>query len=238
MIKAIMFDLYNTLITYSPSREDMHVKALESLGIRADKKKVALGLKAGDEYFYRENAGIPVKDRGDEERKKIFFSYELEVFKVLNIEPEPERIKGVLGFLKNVEYRMALFDDVLPALDAIKAEGYKTAIVSNIDSDIRPMCRDLGISTFIDLVLTSKETGLCKPDAAIFHQAAASLQVTPGECVYVGDQYQIDVLGAGNAGMTGVLLDRDGTYDAAGIHGHLVSSMHDIARLIDTISTA
>ncbi len=47
-----------------------------------------------------------------------------------------------------------------------------------------------------------------KPQPEIFHEALRQAGVQASEAIYVGDQYQIDVVGANKAGMKGVLLDR------------------------------
>jgi putative hydrolase of the HAD superfamily len=58
-------------------------------------------------------------------------------------------------------------------------------------------------------VTTSEEVGVEKPDPAIFLKAMGKSGLEPKRCVYVGDVPEIDILGARNAGMTQVWLDRN-----------------------------
>ena len=58
------------------------------------------------------------------------------------------------------------------------------------------------------MVVTSLGVGFHKPQPEIFQEALRQAGVEASEAVYVGDQYQIDVVGARGAGVKGVLIDR------------------------------
>jgi putative hydrolase of the HAD superfamily len=70
----------------------------------------------------------------------------------------------------------------------------------------------LGLSSRLDIVVTSQDAGFTKPHPEIFRYAIKQAGVPPAETVYVGDQYQVDVVGSNDAGMKGILLDRDEYY--------------------------
>jgi FMN phosphatase YigB (HAD superfamily) len=65
----------------------------------------------------------------------------------------------------------------------------------------------------LGVVVTSQEVGFNKPQPEIFLAALKQAGVKPPEAVYVGDQHQIDVVGARGAGMLGILLDRYGYFE-------------------------
>jgi len=71
---------------------------------------------------------------------------------------------------------------------------------------------ELGLLSRLDIVVTSRDTGFNKPQPEIFQEALRQANVRPQEAVYVGDQYQADVIGSGNVGMKGMLLDRNNFY--------------------------
>ena len=85
-------------------------------------------------------------------------------------------------------------------------------LISNVERDINPMLKELGLSSWLEVVVTSQESGFVKPQPEIFQQALKRAKVKASEAIYVGDQYQVDVIGAKNAGMKGILLDRDNYY--------------------------
>ena len=65
---------------------------------------------------------------------------------------------------------------------------------------------------YLDMVLTSQEAGVTKPDPLIFVAALKTLNVKAEDAIYVGDQYEADVLGARGAGISPILIDRFGLY--------------------------
>ena len=85
-----------------------------------------------------------------------------------------------------------------PVVTRARAAGVLTAVVSNADGPPRP-----GLSDLTDVTVLSGETGLRKPDPAIFALAAARLGVLPQHCVFV-DDLAANVRGAVAAGMVGV----------------------------------
>jgi len=75
-------------------------------------------------------------------------------------------------------------------------------IVSNGFPDVQyKKLKTLGIEHFFGCIVLSGELGIKKPDPRIFWEATSLLGVEPEECLYVGDAYEADVLGARNARM-------------------------------------
>jgi len=66
-----------------------------------------------------------------------------------------------------------------------------------------------GIRDRFEVVLDSALVGVEKPDPAIFRAALAALGVGPEDALYVGDLYDVDVVGARAAGMEAMLLVPD-----------------------------
>jgi HAD superfamily hydrolase (TIGR01509 family) len=88
----------------------------------------------------------------------------------------------------------------------LKRRGYRTAVVSNADGRVRGLLEDAGLSPHLEFVVDSAEVGLEKPDARIFHAATSRLGLDPEACAYVGDIYEIDVVGAAGAGLHPILI--------------------------------
>jgi len=72
-----------------------------------------------------------------------------------------------------------------------------------------------GLIDYFDVVVDSALVGVEKPDPAIFRPALEALGVTAAEAVYVGDLYEVDVVGARAAGLEAVLLAPDGDRQSA-----------------------
>jgi len=110
-----------------------------------------------------------------------------------------EQFKGVA---------FALFDDVLSTLKALKQQSFTLGLLTNLDSDMVSICRELGLEPYLDFVVTSKEAGADKPSPPIFLAALDKAGVNASEAVHVGDQYKLDVIGARGVGINPILVDR------------------------------
>lgn len=104
-----------------------------------------------------------------------------------------------------------LFDDALPCLRALRNLGLRLAAITNAAGEHQRAKLDaLGLKSAFDVVLISGEIGVAKPHRAIFRRACHALGVHPGQAVHVGDRLDTDAVGARDAGLHGVWLDRSG----------------------------
>jgi len=76
--------------------------------------------------------------------------------------------------------------------------------ISNGFADLK----HIGLADHFRTSLAAHQFGSAKPDPAIFHAACDALQLTPAETVYVGDDLTLDVLGAQQAGLQAVWMNR------------------------------
>jgi len=86
----------------------------------------------------------------------------------------------------------APYPDTLPALRALAARGIRTAVVSNVGWDPRPVLAAHGIADLVDAILLSYEEGCQKPDPALFRKACARLGSEPARTLMVGDSRPAD----------------------------------------------
>ncbi len=155
-----------------------------------------------------------------------------------------ERVRDVVGkelsdreaeeifasYMTEYEKHWLLFDDVLPCLD--KLNDRTLGVISNGPSvEQRRKLSRLGIEERFKTVLISEECGCPKPQAAIFLRACASVGVSPSEAVYVGDQLEVDFLGARAAGLRAIWLNRSGSGERAG-ETDVVTSLRQVPTLI------
>lgn len=216
MIKAVFFDLYYTLIDYDPPREEMQAELCRQFGIEVTPEAIRRALPAADRFFYEENARLPSRKRSPAERNELYAEYEARVLKGAGVEVSKEialQIMAKFGTkLRQSEIRLVLYDDVAPTLAQLKGRGLTLGLVTNVDHDISPTCRELGLSSYLDFLVTSLDVGVGKPDPVIFKVAVERAGVKASEAMHVGDQYYIDVLGARSAGIKPLLLDRNDLY--------------------------
>ena len=92
---------------------------------------------------------------------------------------------------------------------ALLKEEAQVGIITNGFKDLQEekiaICR---ISPLIDILVISEDIGYKKPDRRIFENALMLAEVDPGESVYVGDSWNVDILPAHGCGMKAVWLNR------------------------------
>lgn len=142
----------------------------------------------------------------DAERLSPFLDAMLEA---LGVEEGAERLEAARRVV--AEHRAenlwsAPADGAEEVLEALKARGYRLGVISNADGRVRALLESAGLCGFLELVVDSAEAGLEKPDSRIFLLATERLGLPANACAYVGDIYEIDVLGARAAGLEALLI--------------------------------
>ncbi|MFL9880949.1 HAD family hydrolase [Herbaspirillum rhizosphaerae] len=95
------------------------------------------------------------------------------------------------------------FDDVVPGLLQLKPR-VRLGTVSNGFADLGR----IGLAEHFEISIAAHQFGTAKPDPTIFHAACTALDVAPEQTVYVGDDLTLDVLGAQQAGLRAVWMNR------------------------------
>jgi putative hydrolase of the HAD superfamily len=113
--------------------------------------------------------------------------------------------------------RFFAYPDAAPALAALAGRGMRLVCVSNWDISLPDVLARCGLADAFDGVVTSAGSGARKPDPAIFAAALDLAGCSAAEALHVGDTLEEDVAGAGAAGISALLLDREGGGDIASL---------------------
>ncbi|MBL0419806.1 HAD family hydrolase [Ramlibacter sp. AW1] len=100
--------------------------------------------------------------------------------------------------------RVTLFEDALPAIEFL-AGRFPLVSLSNGNADLAR----IGVAGHFRAAICAREFGVAKPDPRIFHAAAGAVDLSPEQVLHVGDDVLLDVLGAHNAGMQSVWVNRN-----------------------------
>jgi putative hydrolase of the HAD superfamily len=93
------------------------------------------------------------------------------------------------------------------ALQALRALGYRTGVVSNFDHRLPDILQAIEINTLLDVVICPQHCGAAKPDPIIFRAATTALALAPEACIYVGHDPDDDIAGARTAGLVPLALE-------------------------------
>jgi len=104
-----------------------------------------------------------------------------------------------------------LYEDALPVLGALRAQGLKLGLVSNTGRDLEAFVAHHRLD--VDAAIGSGAFGRTKPHPAIFEALLKRIEVDPADAAMVGDSPEDDIDGARAAGIErAFLLDRDDRY--------------------------
>ncbi len=212
MITAVFFDLYGTLAGFRPSRYEIQSEALADFGISVTPQGILSGYHLADAFMSYQNATKPVRSLSREENRIFFAEYERRVLRGAGVEVSQDEAWQIWRRIRKIDYGLALFDDTIPVLEKCRQMGLTVGLVSNMNQSGDELAGSIGLLPYLDFSITSHEVGAEKPSPIIFERALERAGARPENAVHVGDQLTSDVAGAENAGISPVLLDRDGNH--------------------------
>ncbi len=203
MLRAVVFDVDYTLARPGP---DLGAEGYVELGLRYGLTLDPTRYDAARRAAFAEVRQHPELDHDDEVWVLFTERIILGMGGVGNTYPAAVEMERRWTHSAHFE----LYDDALPALEAVAAGGLKIGLLSNSARNLDDFVSHHGLS--VDAVLTSASHGKTKPHRSIFAAMLDLLDVIPAEALMVGDTLHDDVEGARAAGMRALLLDRDGRY--------------------------
>ncbi|MFI0784056.1 HAD family hydrolase [Streptomyces lydicus] len=210
-LRAVLWDIDDTLFDYTGSDRAGALRHLREEGLLAayggEEAALARWRHAMETEFARFLAGEVGFLDHRRARARTFLGRAL----------SDEEADAWFGrYIAHYEASWVLFPDSLPALEAL-APLLRQAVLSNSSTaNQERKLVALGIRARFEAVLCADELGHAKPAAEAFASACAALGLAAEEVVYVGDRLDIDALGARDAGLAAVWLDRTGEADEAG----------------------
>lgn len=206
-LRAVLFDLYNTLIHIRTTEHDPLVweqlaRFLRYRGIPAQ----ATALQ--EQYFAHLHYTHEVsRERHPEIDAVGTFRHLLAGLGWQGGEEFLVEVTQLFRVLSIREFR--IFDDALATLRGLRARGVRLGVVSDAQpAFLEPEIRDTGLHEFFDTVVISGAYGYRKPDPRLFQFALDRLGVRPGEAAFVGDNRKRDVGGARAAGLAAIWIPR------------------------------
>jgi putative hydrolase of the HAD superfamily len=216
VISLVLFDLDDTLFAHRRAVEDGVIAHLQTLGLAVDAgdhRAEAVRWSELEELHYSSYLAGDLDYLGQRRSRTRDFLLPYGV----TLDEDAAAEEWFEEYLHAYRAAWTLHADALPALTALK-DRYRLGIITNgVTHFQQPKLDALGLSPYFEHVITSGDFGAVKPDPSIFLHACAVFGVDPSEAAYVGDRLHTDAIGAQNAGLTGVWLDRDAHPDPASV---------------------
>lgn len=131
-------------------------------------------------------------------------------------------------------HHFSLYDDVVETFDAIEARGVRIGLISNSHRCLASFQSHFSLDERIAVAISSPDHGYMKPHPSIFQAAVTLMGIAPAAALMVGDSVAHDVIGARNAGLSAVLLARDGRRPAVPDDVAVIASLRALPAMIDS----
>ncbi len=172
MIRAVIFDMFETLISYHTCPVYFGTQMAEDAGIPA-----AEFLSKWRATDYDRSTGKRTVEEVLEQILKEFGCYTEELLQMLVC----KRGATIDKCLNNKDA------EIIPMLQALKERGISIGLISNCYQEEAARIRKSELFPYFDAVFFSNEQGICKPEKEIYYRCVEALSVKPEECLYVGD---------------------------------------------------
>jgi putative hydrolase of the HAD superfamily len=213
---AVFFDAGETLVHPHPTFPDLFATILAREGYDVDAETIRRRIHVVSDRFSKAARENELWTTTAEKSRAFWHDVYGIFFEHLGITNADGLIDVVYREFTDVA-NYALFDDVVPVLEELRAAGARLGVISNFEEWLERLLERLGVRPFFEVRVISGVEGLEKPDPAIFRLAASRAGVALERSAYVGDNPEFDVEPALRVGMFPVLIDRRDRYpDAKG----------------------
>lgn len=221
MIKAIIFDLDNTLVDFMVMKD----RAIEGAALAMIDAGLMMSKKEAVEKIFEiyEEEGI--------EDQRVFDKF---LTRELGMIDYRIHAAGIIGYRRAREATLVLYPHVQFVLMELMKRGIKLAVLSDaprLQAWLR-LCQ-LNLHNIFDIVITFEDTNKRKPAPEPFRLVLQKLQVEPEETIMVGDWAERDIYGAKLLKMRTVFArygDRFGTENSGADY-----EVEDIIHLLDIL---
>jgi putative hydrolase of the HAD superfamily len=223
--KAVIFDLYGTLVENFPSSESNDV--LKQMASVLAISPVDFTAQWIADFSERMNGNA----RGSQDCIK-------NICRRLGAQPTDKQIEQAAATKWEMTKRevMSCCEGAVETLSYLKANGLKTGLLSNCSMETTIIWPKTQLAPLIDVSVFSCLERMMKPDPRLFRIAMKRLNVHPEECLYVADGMGQELTAASKLGMDALLVSvpHDSYYehDREEWHGPAISSLKEIINLV------
>jgi putative hydrolase of the HAD superfamily len=221
MIRAVIFDLDNTLTDFMRMKEssvDAAVDAMIDAGLRFPPSDIKQKI-----YDIYDEEGIEFQSVFDHAIEGLLGEMDFKI-----------KAAGIVGYRRAKEASLVLYPHVKVTLIELMKRGIHLAVVSDAprqEAWLR-LCY-LQLHHMFDFVSTFEDAGERKPSPIPFQRALDRFRVTPEEAIMVGDWPERDITGAAQLGMITVFARYGNTFGT--VDSGASYDINDIFELVDIV---
>jgi len=210
-IRVISFDAGFTLIYTEPPVGTVYAKIAGGFGYRLNGEEVHARFRETWKTKSSRHQQEKIKALANE--KQAYQWWKGIVKESLGEKVDPEDVDDIFSkcfqeYAKGDYWR--LYPEVLQTLTALREKGFRLVVLSNWDRRLLRTLKDLRLDGFFERIYISTLIGYAKPNPGAFQHILNDLKVSPHEILHVGDTLAEDILGAQQANIRAVRIDRRG----------------------------
>ena len=210
MIRAVTFDAANTLIRLTAPAGQTYAEVARRFGAVLDPTRI-------NQAFVRAWKEVPrlpdqIGPRAEDGRSwwRALVATTLSIAEY-RVDPFPDYFDAVYNeFTRPGIWQLT--PGVTHVLSALTQAGIRLGVVSNFDRRLYSILETLSVLNRFEHLVISSEVGTDKPSPRIFEEVLRRFELGPKEVLHVGDEAEIDGIGARSAGMSAFILGKDGDW--------------------------
>ncbi len=206
MSQYVVFDCYQTLI-YKNNLENI----VRDFSCDILKKKVPLSFIKDaydvmyDRYkFKHPHFTTPAK------RKDFYIEYNKTLFEIIGISISTNQATQLNRYLEKAAW--ICYPDTLATLKYLKRKKIPMGLLANWTNSLNKVINDVGLLPYFDFAHSSYDIKINKPNSKIFTKALKDVLENFNKIYYIGNDYELDIAPAKNAGLIPILIDRNNRY--------------------------
>jgi putative hydrolase of the HAD superfamily len=210
MVKAILFDFWGTLAEqgiWSPIKQ---IKNMLQIDMPFSEYVVRM------EHAFMTKTFPSLKEAFEE------------LCQEFNITPTNEQIEELIGLWNKAWMLAQPYVETETILKKLR-EKYQVILISNTDCFSLPQVLEkFQLEPLFDQIFFSHQLGAIKTDDIFLKTVLTKLNLTPEDCILVGDSIQSDIISARKAGLKAILIDRKNTRN----HHPKIKNLNDLEKII------
>lgn len=242
MLKAILFDLGDTLFDFEPMNR---AEVFETAGRKTYDFLASMGhsLPPFRRYYKSQVWTVRWAYLCSVVRRREFNAFDLlaKVCDRMRLQLDDATLRELAWqWYSPLTHHTKVAADVIPTLTRLRERGLKLALVSNTFIPGFVLDKHLQLHDlleFFPIRVYSSAVGVCKPHPRIFEEALRQVGVSASDALFVGDVVRKDIVGAQRVGMRAVLRKPhavNGHHRIADFVIRRVSELHNIVARFDT----
>jgi len=203
MVRAIFFDIGDTLVFDDPPLPERFWRAMQAAGIESDKARLPQAFRLVEAYALEHYMrGVAWDAPG------LMRECAARLLSALDAPALDERGWAQLSeAFASQAFRRVVHPGAIPLLEALRGRGFQVGAISDWEETLPELLAELALAPHLDALAVSAIVGATKPNPLIFQEALRQINVRSEVALHVGDFYELDVAGARAAGMRALLFD-------------------------------